>query len=76
MTPQVREAFALGLADATGFVGGALGGWWLGRLLGFDFVGSTTYDARALVGLVFILAGLGLGKWLVQRWRVRRSMEK
>ncbi len=68
MTPTGR-AFATGLADAAGFVGGALAGWGVGRLFGFDFVSATTYDLHALVGLVFILAGLGLGKAAAQRLR-------
>jgi len=66
MSPTAR-AFATGLADAVGFVGGALAGWGIGRLFGFDFVSATSYDARALVGLLFILAGLGLGKAAAQR---------
>ena len=68
MSPTGR-AFATGLADAVGFVGGALAGWGVGRLFGFDFVNAATYDARSLVGLLFILAGLGLGKAAAQRLR-------
>lgn len=70
--PTARDALAEGLADAAGFVLGALGGWQLGKALGFDFLASPDWDARALIGLLFVLAGLGLGKWASMRWRARR----
>jgi hypothetical protein len=57
-----------GLADAVGFVLGALAGWSLGKLLGFDFIGTAGYGTQAMVGLVFIAVGCGAGKWLARRW--------
>lgn len=72
---QAGKAFAAGLTDAVGFVGGALAGWGVGRFFGFDFVHATSYDARALVGLMFILAGLGLGKAAAQRVRRARRLD-
>ncbi|MBI5256924.1 MAG: hypothetical protein HY855_10530 [Burkholderiales bacterium] len=71
-TPTPREALAEGLVDAAGFVFGALGGWQLGKAFGFDFLASAGWDGRALISLVFVLAGLGLGKWASLRWRARR----
>ena len=68
MQAALRNALMEGLADACGFVLGALAGWSLGKLLGFDFIGSPGYDARAMVGLVFIALGCGAGKWLARRW--------
>jgi hypothetical protein len=62
-----RNALIEGLSDAAGFVGGALAGGWLGRALGFDFVGSAGYDGPAMLGLVFILLGCGAGRWLARR---------
>jgi hypothetical protein len=73
MNPQERAALTEGLSDAAGFVLGALAGWGVGRLLGFDFVGSPDYDTRAMVGLVFIALGCGIGKWAAKRWREQRS---
>jgi hypothetical protein len=67
MEPAFRRSLWQGVADACGFVLGALAGWWLGRALGFDFVTSPDYDARAMVGLVFIVVGCGVGKWLARR---------
>lgn len=68
MDRALRNALVEGLADACGFVLGALAGWGLGRLLGFDFVNAPGYDTRAMVGLVFIALGCGVGKWLARRW--------
>lgn len=67
MQIDTRQALREGVADALGFVLGALGGWGLGKLLGFDFIGTAGYDARAMVGLVFIVLGCGAGKWLARR---------
>ncbi|MBT9500087.1 MAG: hypothetical protein IV092_02490 [Burkholderiaceae bacterium] len=56
-----------GLADALGFVVGALAGWQLGVLLGFDFVGTPGYGVPQIIGLVLIVVGCGLGRF-VARW--------
>lgn len=65
--PKLRNALIEGLCDAAGFVLGALAGWWLGRTLGFDFVGVPGYGPNQMVGLLFILIGCGLGRWASQR---------
>ena len=63
-----RRALLEGLADAAGFVLGALAGWGLGLLLGIDFIRSAGYGGTSMLGLVLILAGCGAGKWLSRRW--------
>jgi len=68
MARNAREALAEGLADALGFVGGALGGWQLGRALGFDVLAPGPMDTHALVGWLFLLAGCGAGKLMSRRW--------
>ena len=68
-----RDALAEGLIDAVGFVGGALAGWWVGRLLGFDLLASDDTTARALIAWVLLLAGCGAGKWASMQWRMRRA---
>ena len=64
-----------GLSDAVGFVGGALAGYWLGRLLGWDLFaegyGNASIGAIVLVGL-----GGGLGLQLARRWRRQREQNK
>jgi hypothetical protein len=74
MAPSTRDALLEGVTDALGFVLGALAGWWLGQVFGFDFIGIPGYGARALVGLVFIMLGCGAGRWLSRR--VRASMTR
>jgi hypothetical protein len=71
MAPTTRRALLEGLADACGFVLGALAGWGLGILLGVDFIRSQGYDLPAMLGLVAILLGCGAGKWLSRRWLKR-----
>ncbi len=65
--PDFDRAMREGLADAVGFVGGALAGWWLGRQFGIDFIASSEWNAQQVVGLVLIVAGCGLGRHLARR---------
>ena len=67
MAPNTRDALLEGVTDALGFVLGALAGWWLGQVFGFDFIRTPGYGASALVGLVFIMLGCGAGRWLSRR---------
>ena len=61
-----------GLSDAVGFVGGALLGFWIGRLLGLDIFapgyGNASVGAIVLVGL-----GGGVGLQVARRWRARQT---
>ncbi len=61
-----------GLADAVGFVGGALLGFWIGRLFGLDLFapgyGNASMGAILLVGL-----GSGLGVKLARMWRAAQA---
>ena len=61
-----------GLSDAVGFVGGALLGFWIGRLLGLDIFapgyGNASMGAILLVGL-----GSGLGVKLARTWRAAHA---
>ena len=59
--------FRSGVADAVGFVGGALAGWWLGRQFGIDFIATHDWNAQQLVGLVLIVGGCGVGRTLARR---------
>jgi len=60
-----------GVSDAIGFVGGALLGFWAGRLFGLDIFapgyGNASIGAIVLVGL-----GGGLGLQVARRWRARQ----
>lgn len=59
-----------GLSDAVGFVGGALAGFWAGRLLGFDIF-AEGYANASIFAIVLVGLGGGLGLQLARRWRVR-----
>ena len=57
-----------GLSDAVGFVGGALLGFWLGRLLGLD-VFEAGYGNASIAGIVLVGLGGGVGLQVARRWR-------
>lgn len=66
-TNDFDRAMREGFADAIGFVGGALAGWGLGRMLGIDFIASTEWNAPQVGALVLIVAGCGVGRWVARR---------
>jgi len=62
----------VGISDAVGFVIGAQCGLWIGAWLGFDaFEAGLTNNA--LVGILLLALGGGLGLQLSCRWRARRA---
>lgn len=63
-----------GLSDAVGFVGGALIGFWIGRLLGMDIF-AEGYGGSAIGGILLCGAGGGLGLQLARRWRASRRKD-
>ena len=71
----MNHLLAEGLSDAVGFVGGALAGYWLGHLLGFDIF-AEGYGTASLVGIVLVGLGGGLGLQGSRRWRAARQTNK
>ena len=67
MDAALKKALQEGVADALGFVLGALAGWQLGKLLGFDFINNPDWGGLQVIGLLAILAGCGAGRWLCRR---------
>ncbi len=61
-----------GLSDAIGFIGGALAGYWLGRLLGWDLF-SEGYDSASIGAIALVGLGGGLGLQLARRWLRKRG---
>jgi hypothetical protein len=59
-----------GVSDAVGFVGGALLGFWVGRLLGLD-VFAPGYGVASISGILLVGVGGGLGLQMARRWRNR-----
>ena len=70
-----KSLWVEGLSDAIGFVGGALVGFWIGRLLGFD-VFSAGYSNTSIVGIAMVGLGGGLGLQVARRWRNRSGTQK
>jgi hypothetical protein len=62
-----------GLSDAVGFVGGALLGFWLGRLLGLD-VFASGYGSASVGGIMLVGLGGGAGLQLARRWRAQQGL--
>jgi hypothetical protein len=61
-----------GLSDAIGFVGGALLGFWLGRLLGLDIF-APGYGNASIGGILLVGLGGGGGLQLARRWQKRNA---
>ncbi|MES1979015.1 MAG: hypothetical protein V4451_13340 [Pseudomonadota bacterium] len=61
-----------GLSDAIGFVGGALLGFWIGKLLGLNIF-DAGYSNSSIFGIVLVGLGGGLGLQIARRWRNRKK---
>jgi len=61
-----------GISDAVGFVGGALLGFWAGRLLGWD-VFASGYGTGSIGGIVLVGLGGGLGLQLARKWQAQQG---
>lgn len=66
-TPSLLD----GVADAIGFLGGALAGFWLGQFAGFDIF-APGYGTKALLGIALVGLGGGLGLHAARRWQQQR----
>ncbi len=64
-----------GLSDAIGFIGGALLGYWVGRLLGLNIF-AEGYGNASIAGIVLVGLGGGIGLQLARRWRVKKNRQK
>jgi hypothetical protein len=64
-----------GLLDATGFLGGSLTGFWLGRWLGLDIF-DAGYGPGTIVAIVLVSLGGGIGLQLAKSWRAKRSSKR
>jgi predicted lipid-binding transport protein (Tim44 family) len=73
MATETRKLLLEGLSDAVGFIGGALAGFWLGRLFGLDIF-AAGYGNAAIGGILLVGLGGGLGLQVARRWR--RAQEK
>ncbi len=67
-----KSLWTEGLSDAIGFVGGALLGFWLGRLLGLDIF-APGYGNASIGGILLVGLGGGGGLQLARRWQKRKN---
>ena len=63
-----RPLWMEGVSDAIGFLGGAMLGFWAGRLLGLNIF-ADGYGNSTLGGILLVGLGGGLGLQLARRWR-------
>lgn len=63
-----RPLWMEGVSDAIGFLGGAMLGFWAGRLLGLNIF-AEGYGNSTLGGILLVGLGGGLGLQLARRWR-------
>jgi predicted lipid-binding transport protein (Tim44 family) len=73
-TPPTTPSLIDGVADAIGFVGGALAGFWLGQLAGLDIF-APGYGTTALLGIALVGLGGGLGLHAARRWQQQRRQK-
>ena len=66
--------FIEGISDAVGFVGGALAGYWAGKLLGLDIF-SAGYDYASIGGILLVGLGGGAGLHLARFWRAKQKAQ-
>jgi hypothetical protein len=67
-----RQMLLEGLSEALGFVGGALAGYGVGLLLGWDIF-APGYSNSSIAGIVLVGLGGGLGRHLARRLRNRSA---
>jgi hypothetical protein len=61
-----------GISDAVGFIGGALAGYWAGKLLGWNIF-SAGYDSASIGGILLVGLGGGGGLHLARFWRAKQN---
>ena len=59
-----------GLSDAIGFVGGAVAGYWIGQLLGWNIF-SAGYNNASIGAILLVGLGGGGGLNLARFWRAK-----
>jgi len=69
---MARNLLLEGISDALGFVGGALVGFWVGRLLGWNIF-AAGYGNESIGGIVLVGLGGGFGLQLARRWQANQQ---
>jgi hypothetical protein len=69
---QAGKLLLEGVSDAVGFIGGAIAGYWLGQLLGWDLF-SEGYSGASIGAIALVGLGGGGGLQLARLWRARQK---
>ena len=69
---MARNLLLEGISDALCFIGGALVGFWVGRLLGWNIF-AAGYGNESIAGIVLVGLGGGLGLQLARRWQANQQ---
>ena len=69
---MARNPLLEGVSDAVGFVGGALLGFWVGRLIGWNIF-AAGYGTDSIGGILLVGLGGGLGLQLARRWQANQQ---
>ncbi len=72
---SARKLLLEGLSDAVGFVGGAVAGYWIGQLLGWNIF-SAGYSNASIGAILLVGLGGGGGLHLARFWRSRQKSNK
>ena len=75
MTQPNTPSLIDGVADAIGFLGGALAGFWLGQWMGLDIL-APGYGTTTLAGIALVSVGGGLGLHAARRWQQQRRQKQ
>jgi len=65
-----KSRFSEGFAEALGFLGGSLAGFWIGRWLELDIF-APVYGPTTLVAIFLVSLGGGLGLHVAKAWRAK-----
>ncbi|MDI9234148.1 hypothetical protein [Limnohabitans lacus] len=69
---SARKLLLEGLSDAVGFVGGAVAGYWIGQLLGWNIF-SAGYNNASIGAILLVGLGGGGGLHLARFWRAKQQ---
>ena len=71
---SARKLLLEGLSDAVGFVGGAVAGYWIGQLLGWNIF-SAGYNNASIGAILLVGLGGGGGLHLARFWRAKQQQD-
>lgn len=68
MDTQLNRMLKQGISDAVGFVGGAMGGYWLSHFMGWELF-AEGYSGTSIMGILAVGLSGGAGLHLARIWQ-------